>query len=125
MKKGLFFVGLLMVLLSVACSGDKFIRRKIKQKDITVLWYYHSLITNNTPEMVVVRSGFKEQEVFKSRAIVDVWVEGKSLVVKLNGSQGDFENYWATPDSVFGYKVIIDSTGTSEDWKRMPNYFTD
>jgi hypothetical protein len=57
---------LLFSVVAVGCCPNepKFIRKEFEEGDITVTWYYHSYITNTSPEIVEASMNGIVQEVY-------------------------------------------------------------
>lgn len=115
---------LCLLILLVSCIGnDKFVIKNVTNDDIAIKWYYYSYITNNSPEFIDVKKGDSIVQIYKADGfITDVSIKDKNIVVKgVETNTGGGIIYTKKPLSeVFGYKIIIDSTATNDDYKRTP-----
>lgn len=107
----LFFSGCLF-------QDDKLVRKKIKDGEITIKWFYYSYISNRSPDIVTVNKGEIEHVLFRATgSITDVSLSKKTIFIKLIDPPDYTKN---VPQEIFGYKVIMDSSTTYLDWNNLP-----
>lgn len=83
-----------MLLSLVACSSNTWLKspvklyfKKIVTPDFTLEWYYHSLITSNTPDVITVRQGGVLDTLCRATNVSDVNVfASDSIVINFIGS---------------------------------------
>jgi hypothetical protein len=63
-----------------------------------------------------VRKGEKEIEVFRSNQITDVAILGNKMMIQLC----EPSNVYNSLDSIFGYTIVLDTTGTSAQLNKIP-----
>ena len=115
---------ILIIIGVIGCMQEepKFVIKKISDNDITIKWYYYSYITNNSPEFVVLEKQNVKKQLFKGVAMItDVSVNEQNIIIKyINPSKE--EDYEKTSETkIFGFNIIMDSTGTYDEYKLVPN----
>jgi len=119
MKK---LIALVFILILTSCD-KQFVRKKIVSNDITVTWYYYSYISDSSPDFVTIKKkGSRKIEIFEAKyTLVNVFLKGDSMVLKLyKPSNGIIYTKDVMPN-VYGYKIVIDSSATREDYQHLPD----
>ena len=118
------FIVFLLGCTFLSCSlldADKLVRKEVNHKSIHVKWYYKSLLTSNTADKIEVQYDGVTHEIIRAKfAILDFTIEDEVIRIKMieNPNKRIYEIY---PDQyVFGYKIIIDSTGKEEELSKIP-----
>jgi hypothetical protein len=124
MKK---FILLFSVLAASCCPNEpKFVRKEFEVDDITVKWYYHSYITNTSPEIVEASMGGIVQEIYRDSEVLlaDVDVHDSTITIKLARPSEVHYNFdrigSGIPSEVFGCKIVIDTTAAYADVFKLP-----
>jgi hypothetical protein len=110
--------------LVASCSSQniKFVRKQIDNDDIRIKWFYYSYISNTSPDFVVVTRQRKEKEIYEAtRVIIDVRLSGDSIILKLVEPEKGLVYTKQVEKKVFGYKIILDTTGTYEELQNIPD----
>lgn len=111
-----------LLALLVSCIGnDKLVIKNTTNDDISLKWYYYSYITNNSPDFIDVKKGDSIVQIYKADdVVVDVNIINKNIILKqFEPSRGIIYTKKVLPD-VFGYKIIIDTTGTYDEYRYIP-----
>jgi hypothetical protein len=85
-KKMKKIILLFSVLAASCCANEpKFIRKEFEEDDLTVKWYYHSYITNTSPEIVEASMNGIVQEIYRDKEVLlaDVDVHDSTVIIKL------------------------------------------
>ena len=113
----------LLILFASCISNDKFVIKSIDNNEVSIKWYYYSYISNLSPEFIDVKKGDSTVQIYKADGfITDVSIKDKSIMVKgVQTNIGGGIIYTKKPlAKVFGYKIIIDSTATIDDYRKTP-----
>ena len=117
----LFLIPLISFLISCNQEEPKFVRKQIDNKDISIKWYYYSYITNLSPDFIVVERGSDKKEIYKATGVIlNVTLQDSSIVLKLVEPSKNLV-FTKNVNEVFGYKVIVDTTGTYEELWKIPD----
>lgn len=107
LKTLIFFI--LMVFLN-SCS-DPLYFKKIKTKQFEVKWYYFSHFSSDSPYFVDVSNGKSNVTICKSYNIIDVNIINEdSILISFNEKPMLRGEVPLLLDSIFGMKVIYDTT---------------
>jgi len=111
----------LLALLVSCIDNDKLVIKNTTNDDISMKWYYYSYITNNSPEFIDIKKGDSIVQIYKAvDVITDVLIKDKSIILKqFEPSRGIIYTKKVLPD-VFGYKIIIDTTATYDEYRYIP-----
>lgn len=116
------FIPLLSFLLSCNQEEPKFVRKEINNKDITIKWYYYSYISNNSPDFVVVEKNGHRKEIFKATwTILNVSLDNHSIILRVLGPSKSMVFTKQVDEDVFGYKITLDTTGSSNEIRLIPD----
>ena len=108
--------------LGCGSTDPKFIRKQIENKDVAIKWFFYSYISNTSPDFVVVEKDGKNIELYKAdRVIVDVALIDHAIILKLVEPSKGLVYTKKVEDQVFGYKLIVDTTGTYDELRLRPN----
>lgn len=117
-----YILPLLSIFLSCTSNNPKFIRKQISNKDITIRWYYYSYITNNSPDIVEVEQSGIEKEIFRAEwVILDVALQNHNITLRLVEPSKGLVLTKKVEEELFGYKIILDTTGTYDEIRLRPN----
>lgn len=109
------------IFLSCGLKDAKLIRKEVQTNDITIKWYYYSYITSGSPDIVdVIRKGEKKELYKGTRIILDVSMNEDSIFLKLVHPSEGYADTKKVEDSVFGYKIVVDTTGVPTDLNFIP-----
>jgi hypothetical protein len=121
MKKSLTFI---VICCFFGCSifEAKLVRKKIEENNITVKWYYYSYITSGSPDIVEVESSGNTKEIFKAtEAILNVQLANDTIFIKVINDSTSFIYMKNIDTNVFGYTIVIDSTGSYDELRFRPD----
>lgn len=108
--------------LSCGMGEPKFVRKQINNDDIMVKWYYHSYITNQSPDFVVVEKDGIKKEIYKATEVVlNVTLKEHNIILKLVKPSKGLVFTKKVDQEVFGYKIILDTTGTYDELRFRPD----
>lgn len=117
-----YIIPVLSIFLSCTSNNPKFIRKQISNKDITIRWYYYSYITNNSPDIVEVEQSGIEREIFKAEwVILDVTLQNHNITLRLVEPSKGLVLTKKVEEEIFGYKIILDTTGKYDEIRLRPN----
>ena len=108
--------------LLISCIGnDKLVIKNISNDDIAIKWYYYSYITNISPEFIDVKKGDSIIQIYKADDVfTDVNIVGKNIVLKqFEPWRGIIYTKKLLPE-VFGYKIVIDTNATYDEYRSVP-----
>jgi len=115
-------IGIVFFFLSCESDDVKFVRKKIENKDIVITWYYHSFITNNSPDYVVLERDGVTNEIYKAeRVITDVALSKNNIILRLVKPSLGVVYTEKIQDSILGYKIIVDTTDNIESLRFIPD----
>ena len=119
-KKYLFIM--LTIFESCGIVGDsKFIRKQIQLNNGTLKWYYYCYITSMSPDIVLIEKDGNEKEIYKAtRVITDISLKADTIILKLVEPSKGLVFTKNVEKEIFGYKIIVDSSGTYEDLNFRP-----
>ena len=118
----LYFLTLILVFLSCNTKDPKFIRKKIENKDVKITWFYHSYLTNNSPDFVVVEKDGNIKEIYKADGVVvDVLLKEHDIILKLFAPSKGIVFTKQVEKEVYGYNIILDSTAPYEAFGLRPD----
>ncbi|HMO62553.1 MAG TPA: hypothetical protein PKC39_15570 [Ferruginibacter sp.] len=118
----LLLIPLISIFLSCNQDEPKFLRKQIDNKDIVIKWYYHSYITNNSPDFVVAEKNGNKKEIYKATwVILNVTLQDSTIILKLVEPSKNLVFTKKVDEEVFGYKIKLDTTGTYEELMRIPD----
>jgi hypothetical protein len=107
-------------LLSCTFKDSKIVRKSIDYKDINVKWYYYSYISNNSPDIVEVTKDSTVEIYRASLMISDVLVKDNNITIKGFGPTHGIRETEEVLSEAFGYKIVIDTTATEEEFWAKP-----
>lgn len=120
--KALFIIPFISILFSCNQKDPKLVRKQIKNEDITIKWFYYSYITNMSPEFVVVEKNGKEKEIYKATGVIlNVTLVGNNIVLKLVEPSRNLVFTKNIDTTIFGYKIVLDTTGTYDELRLRPD----
>jgi len=100
----------------------EFVRKEISNKDISVKWYYYSYITNTSPDIVEVSQKGVKKEIFKAEwVILDVTLKEDTITLRLVEPSQGIVFTKKVENEVFGYKIKVDTTGTYDEMRLIPD----
>jgi hypothetical protein len=107
----------LLVLLSLAsCNGSTFFKKPdklylkyIETDSITIEWYFHSLISSTTPDIVTLEREGRLDTICMTSNIMDVQLLNRGIVLDFYGTPRCRDNEISLPDSVSGLDVVVDT----------------
>jgi hypothetical protein len=105
----------------IADRNPKFILKKISTDDVNIKWYYHSYITDNSPEIIEIsKNGIIDTILEAKEEITNINLKGDQIIVRLHNPQPGLTMTKNIKKEIFGYKIIIDSNGTWEEKALLP-----
>ncbi len=108
-------------ILSCNQKEEKIVIKKISNDDITIKWYYYSHITNNSPDIVEVEKRSTRKEVYKAEGIIsNVTLNEHNIIIKLVEPENGIVYTKDVNKELFGYKIVLDSTGTFDEYRLKP-----
>jgi hypothetical protein len=117
-----FLFPVIGILLSCNQEDPKFVRKQIKDKDVSIKWFYYSYISNMSPDFVVVEKNGKEKEIYKATGVIlNVTLEDNSIVLRLVEPSKNLVFTKNVDATVFGYKITLDTTGTYDELRLRPD----
>ncbi|MBC9909300.1 hypothetical protein [Chitinophaga varians] len=120
--KIVLFIPLFSFLLSCSFEEPKFVRKQIDNQDISIKWFYYSHLTNNSPDLVVVEKNGNRKEIFKATwTVLDVTLKDHDIILKTLGPSKSMVFTKHMDEEVFGYKITLDTTGTYNETKLIPD----
>jgi hypothetical protein len=94
--------------------------KKIQTPYITIAWYYKSLISNTTPDFVVLTSNQQDSVICRAHNISDVVLFGKdSIQIVFCGEPKLYSETIRLPLTVAGCKIV---PLVLQDCKLLPNF---
>jgi hypothetical protein len=120
--KILMLITLISFFLSCNLENSKFVRKQIDNKDISIKWYYYSYITNNSPDFVVVEKKGDKKEIYKATwTVLNVTLKDHNIILKVLGPSKSMVFTKHVDEEVFGYKITLDTTGTYNETRLIPD----
>ncbi len=118
----LLIIPLISIFWSCNVGEPKFVRKQIDNKDITIKWYYHSFISNVSPDFVIVEKDGNKREIYKAtEVILNVTLKDHNIILKLVEPSKGLVFTKKVDEEVFGYKIILDTTGTYDELRLRPD----
>lgn len=112
---------LLLLLISCKFDNDKFVRKNIGNDEISIKWYYYSYISNTSPDFIDVKKGDSIIKIFDAIDVVtNVSLNNKTIIIKQYEPYRGIVNTKKVLPEVFGYKIVIDTTATYNDYRYRP-----
>jgi hypothetical protein len=106
-------VVLVGLLLCVGCSPfgrpDKLFLKRIETPGVTVEWYFHSLITSTTPDVVTLNVEGVVDTVCRAQNIKDVQLVDSVLFLRFYGDPLKYGNAIIVPAEVLGIAIEVDT----------------
>jgi hypothetical protein len=94
--------------------------KKIHTPNFTIGWYYKSLISNTTPDFVVVTANQRENIICRSHNVSDVVLFGKdSIQIVFCGEPKLYNELIKLPPTVAGCKIV---PLVLQDCKLLPSF---
>lgn len=120
-----YWVLFFTLILSFGCSEDpRYYRKKIEQRGFIIRWYFYSDIGGNSADFVSVEKHGKEEIVFKGTDVItNIIFNDTAIVVKLYKPSRGIVYKDKFKKEIFGLKVLVDSSATSEDYNTMHKTF--
>ncbi|SEW52505.1 hypothetical protein [Chitinophaga arvensicola] len=120
--KVLLPISLISIFFSCHLENPKFIRKQIQNKDISIEWYFYSRVTNNSPDFVVVEKDGIKKEIYKATwTILNVTLKDYNIILKVLGPSKNRVPIKHADEAVFGYKILLDTTGTYNEIRLIPD----
>jgi len=118
----LLFVSFISIFFGCNSDNVEFVRKEISNKDISVKWYYYSYITNTSPDIVEVSQKGVKKEIFKAEwVILDVTLKEDTITLRLVEPSQGIVFTKKVENEVFGYKIKVDTTGTYDEMRLIPD----
>ncbi|MBP6389355.1 MAG: hypothetical protein KA175_14170 [Flavobacteriales bacterium] len=117
-------VSVLVLALSLfACQPDRLIRKSIDVGDCRFEWYFYSHIGNFSSERITIRKGDGEELlVFESEQVATNFeVRSDSLIIHIY-APAKAAIIGVADTTVYGYKVLLDTTATVEDFRKRSDW---
>jgi hypothetical protein len=115
-------VSIIFFILSCGSGDVRLVRKKLQNKDIIITWYYHSFITNNSPDYVVLERDGVTNEIYKAeRVITDVALSKNNIILRLVKPSLGVVYTEKIQDNILGYKIIVDTTDNIESLRFIPD----
>lgn len=113
---------ILFTLIFISCEDMKYQMKIVNDGVITAEWYFEPTWRFITPDRVVIKKGEEEVMLFKaSDAIVDLDIKYDSILIKLYKPHRAIIYTKNPPKLIWGYKIVIDTNGTYEEYRNTPN----
>lgn len=110
-----------LLILLTSCSNDPMVRKNINNNDISVKWYYYSLITNDSSDFIDVRKEDSIVRIFESvNVITDIKITDKKIIIKQFEPSNGIIFTKKVLNEVFGYKIVIDSSANYDEYRYRP-----
>lgn len=120
--KILMLITLMSIFLSCNLGDSKFVRKQIDNKDVSIKWYYYSYITNNSPDFVVVEKNGDKKEIYKATwTVLNVSLKDHNIILKVLGPSKSMVFTKHVDEEVFGYKITLDTAGTYNETRLIPD----
>ncbi len=118
----LLFIPFISIFIGCKFDEPKFVRKQVGNNDVTVKWYFHSYITNQSPDFVVVEKDGDKKEIYKATDVVlNVTLKEHNIILKLVEPSKGLVFTKKVENEVFGYKIILDTTGTYDELRLRPD----
>jgi len=118
----LLFSSIISIFLGCNHIEPKFKRKEIDNKDIVIKWYYYSHISNVSPDIVEVEKDGVIKEIYRAiEVVVDVSLKEKNIILKVVKPTDSSVLTKKVEDEIFGYKIILDTTGTYGELFLVPD----
>ena len=111
-----------MVMHSMSsCMDSRFIRKEIKDENITIYWYYYSYISSNSADIIEVSNGEESKIIFKGTDVTAITLINDTITIHVYEPLRGviYENH--TNSKIFGYHANIDTTATLDDYNKIPD----
>ena len=112
MKKIVVFFALFII---ASCTNKKFVRKKVENGDIVVLWYYESYITSKR-DFVEVQRGRQMERVMDfngGNAHLDISIANDTITIREYEPKNMI--VYSKKDKVFNYVIRYDTTATDNE----------
>lgn len=95
---------------------------KVGNNEIVVRWYYHSYISNVSPDYVVVEKNGERKEIYKATGVVlNVTLKGHDIILKLVEPSKNLVFTKKVEKEVYGYNIVLDTSGTYDELRLIPD----
>jgi len=122
MMKKIMAFGLTLILGGCIFKDDRFVRKIVTDDSIKITWFYYSYISNTSPDVLVVKKGDMEQEIFRAEGVItDVNINGKIIAIKLFEPHNGLIYTKKEVRNAFEYRIDFDSSATVSDYWRIPD----
>lgn len=108
-----------IVIFFVSCSEQpKMIRKKIDNKDVSIVWYYYSNIEGNSPDIIEIQKARKKIVIYKSYfGVYDVSLTNGKIWIYTLPKNSQKMKY----KELFEYKIYLDTLGKNfNGWDKVP-----
>lgn len=111
--------------LILSCSNiaqeHKLVIKKITNNDITIKWYYYSYITDGSPDIIeITKNNITDTILEAIWEITNVTLTNDTITIRLYQPQPGLMKTKNIRKEIFGYKIILDSSGTLEEKELLP-----
>ena len=108
--------------LGSCINEPKIIIKKIENDDISIKWFYYSYISNNSPQYILVAKDGKEKIILEAESLITNVILNKNYIIIKIGDL-HYGSIVTNPidKKIFGYNILIDSTGTNEERMSVSN----
>ncbi|MCO6357565.1 hypothetical protein BXY85_0489 [Roseivirga pacifica] len=122
MKRSIVLVLLVFFSCDFSQGNDRFIRKTLDDGVIEISWYYHSYISDVSPDFVEVKKGDVVKVLFEAKDVIsNVQLFGDTIYLSLYKPVRGIV-HTKNPDlSFFGYHLLIDSLATREEYYARPD----
>jgi hypothetical protein len=101
----------------------EFLENSIKTADIEIEWFFYSLISNTTPEYIIISQNGVYDTICKSHNIADVYLKTDTIHIDFYGKPHAYYKLLSIPDSIFHYPIIVDTSLLIKDKPIQRNIF--
>jgi len=84
--------------------------KEIKDTSIKLEWFYYSLITSTTPDYIEITKGNVIDTICLCNNVADLKFENNQIIIGFYGNPRCYCEPIEIPDSVMGYKIVVDTT---------------
>jgi hypothetical protein len=97
------------------------VRKNIDNNDISIKWYYYSLISNNSSDFIDASKGDSIVRIYESVGIIaDIKISDKKIILKQFEPSNGIIHTKKKLNEVFGYKIVIDTSATYDEYRYRP-----
>lgn len=119
--KNLLIIPLVWLLSSCGRTDSRFIRKRIADDDMVIDWYFYSYITNTSPDIIEVEKNGKRIEIYRATSVItDVILKRNLIIIRVVEPAKERVQTRKVEDSIFGRKIVLDTTGTYNELGFIP-----